>query len=175
TRVLVVGTGVVGRGIARAFQGAGCVVEGLSRKGASQEPFARVHPVAEFAAAVRGARWLVLACPLTEDTWHLMDRGRLSQCDGAYLINVGRGALVQEELLPEALDQGWLRGAALDVFETEPLPAASPLWDRPEVTVSPHISGLTTIPGAGNGFLATLAAVEAGQRPALAVDPARGY
>jgi D-2-hydroxyacid dehydrogenase (NADP+) len=175
TRVLVVGTGAVGRGIARAFLVAGCAVDGASRRGAPREPFRRVHPIADFAAAVRGVRWLVLACPLTEATHHLLDRTRLAHCDGAYLINVGRGALVQEELLPEALDQGWLRGAALDVFETEPLPPGSSLWDRPEVTISPHISGLTTIPGAGDGFLASLEAVEAGRRPALAVEPALGY
>ena len=175
TRVLVVGTGVVGRGIAHAFLGAACTVEGVSRSGAPREPFGRVHPIADFAEAVAGIRWLVLACPLTEDTHHLLDRTRLSLCDGAYLINVGRGPLVQETLLPEALDRGWLRGAALDVFETEPLPPESPLWDRPEVTVSPHISGLTTIPGAGDGFLSSLEAVEAGRRPALAVDPAQGY
>jgi phosphoglycerate dehydrogenase-like enzyme len=83
--------------------------------------------------------------------------------------------LLEEEALPEALDQGWLSGAALDVFEVEPLPAASPLWSRAEVTISPHISGLTTIPGAGDGFLTCLEAVEAGRRPALAVDAARGY
>lgn len=175
TRVLVAGTGAVGRGVAHAFLGAGCAVEGVSRSGAAREPFGRVYPMADFADAVRGARWLVLACPLTEDTYHLLDRRRLSQCEGVYLINVGRGPLIEEGLLPEALDQGWLGGAALDVFETEPLPQESPLWARPEVTISPHISGLTTIPGAGDGFLASLEAVEAGRRPPLAVDPARGY
>ncbi len=175
TRVLVVGAGAVGQGIANAFLGAGCVVEAVSRAGGPRAPFGRVRAIADFAEAVRGARWLVLACPLTEETYHLLDRARLPLCDGAYLINVGRGALVQEALLPEALDRGWLRGAALDVFETEPLPAESPLWDRAEVTISPHISGLTTIPGAGDGFLACLEAVEAGRRPALAVDSTRGY
>lgn len=175
TRVVIVGTGAVGRGIARAFLGAGCRVDGASLSGTPKAPFAAVHSMAEFEGAVRGARWLVLACPLTEQTFHLLDRQRLAQCDGAYLINVGRGPLLEEGALPEALDQGWLRGAALDVFEVEPLPAASPLWSRPEVTISPHISGLTTIPGAGDGFLTCLEAVEAGRRPALAVDPARGY
>lgn len=175
SRVVIVGTGAVGREIARAFLGAGCRVDGVSHSGSPKEPFEGVHAIAEFERAVRGARWLVLACPLTEETFHLLDRRRLAQCDGAYLINVGRGPLVQEEVLPEALDQGWLAGAALDVFETEPLPADSPLWSRPEVTVSPHISGLTTIPGAGDGFLTCLEAVEAGRRPTLAVDPSRGY
>jgi D-2-hydroxyacid dehydrogenase (NADP+) len=175
SRVVVVGTGAVGRGIARAFLGAGCRVAGVSLSGAARDLFEQVHPIAEFGAAVRTARWLVLACPLTEQTFHLLDRKRLLQCDGAYLINVGRGPLLEENALPEALDRGALSGAALDVFETEPLPAESPLWSRPDVTVSPHISGLTTIPGAGEGFLSCLGDVEAGRRPALAVDPARGY
>lgn len=175
TRALIVGTGAVGRGIARAFLGAGCAVDGISRSGAPREPFGRVHPAEEFPTAVRAARWLVLACPLTEETFHFLDRSRLSACDGAYLINVGRGPLLEESLLPEALDTGKLSGAALDVFETEPLPPESQLWERANVTISPHISGLTTIPGAGDGFLACLAEVAIGRRPTLAVDVQRGY
>jgi glyoxylate/hydroxypyruvate reductase A len=93
----------------------------------------------------------------------------------AYLINIGRGAIVDLADLVAALDAGVIAGAALDVFEVEPLPATSPLWALPEITLSPHISGLTTIPGAGDGFLACLAEVEAGRRPALAVDVRRGY
>jgi phosphoglycerate dehydrogenase-like enzyme len=117
----------------------------------------------------------VLACPLTEETFHFLNRARLAECGGTYLINVGRGRLVEEPALVEALDQGSLAGCALDVFETEPLPADSPLWARAEVTISPHISGLTTIPGAGDGFLQCLVEVEAGRKPRLAVDTARGY
>jgi phosphoglycerate dehydrogenase-like enzyme len=175
TRALIVGTGAVGRGIGGAFLGAGCVVDGLSRRGEPREPFATVWPGARFMEAVRGARWLVLACPLTEETFHFLNRARLAECGGTYLINVGRGRLVEEPALVEALDHGWLAGCALDVFETEPLPADSPLWARAEVTISPHISGLTTIPGAGDGFLQCLVEVEAGRTPRLAVDTALGY
>jgi phosphoglycerate dehydrogenase-like enzyme len=175
SRVLIVGSGTVGRGIARAFLGAGCVVDGISRSGAARKPFAAVYPSQHFHTAVLGARWLVLACPLTEETHHFLDQRRLAQCGGAYLINVGRGPLIEEAALPEALNSGWLAGAALDVFEKEPLPESSPLWDRLDLAISPHISGLTTIPGAGDGFLACLNDVEAGRRPALAVDPVRGY
>jgi len=175
TRALIVGTGTVGRGIARAFLGVGCGVEGVSRSGAPRAPFGQVSAVSGFAEAIRGARWLVLACPLTEATFHFLGSARLAECSGAYLINVGRGPLVDQAVLPEALERGWLAGCALDVFEAEPLPADSPLWDRKEVTISPHISGLTTIPGAGDGFLACLAEVEAGRVPALAVDSRRGY
>jgi D-2-hydroxyacid dehydrogenase (NADP+) len=175
TRALVVGTGTVGAGIARAFQGLGCLVDGLSRSGSPREPFGRVDPIERFGEAIRGARWLVLACPLTEDTFHLLDRARMEQCGGSYLINVGRGMLVEEAALPEALDRGWLAGAALDVFEREPLPESSPLWLREDVTISPHISGLTTIPGAAAGFLEVLGDLEAGRLPRLAVERSRGY
>lgn len=175
TRALIVGTGTVGQGIARAFLAVGCRVEGVSRSGSPRAPFGRVYPVSRFVEAIQEARWLVLACPLTEATFHLLDRVRLANCGGTYLINVGRGPLVDEAVLPEALEQGWLAGAALDVFEKEPLPEGSPLWDRSAITISPHISGLTTIPGAGDGFLGCLADVEAGRVPALAVDPAQGY
>jgi phosphoglycerate dehydrogenase-like enzyme len=175
TRAVIVGTGAVGRGVARAFLGVGCLVDGVSRGGAAREPFGRVFPLAQFAEALEECRWLVLACPLTEETFHLLDRARLAECRGAFLINVGRGRLVEEAALPEALERGTLSGAALDVFETEPLPAESPLWGHPDVSVSPHISGLTTIAGAGAGFLASLVEVELGRHPLLAVDRARGY
>ena len=174
-RVVIAGTGMVGRGVAHRFAAMGCVVDGLSRSGAGREPFHAVRPMAEFAAAVAGARWLVLAMPLTEATWHLLDRERLAACGGAYLINIGRGALLDEAVLPEALDQGHLSGAALDVFETEPLPASSPLWAHPKVTVSPHCSGVTTTPAAGDGFLECLAAVERGELPRWVVDRVVAY
>jgi phosphoglycerate dehydrogenase-like enzyme len=175
TRVLVAGTGMVGAGIARRFAALGCGVDGLSRSGRGTEPFAAVHRLEDLAEAVQGTRWLVLALPLTEDTFHLFDRRRLAQCGGAYLINVGRGAIVDEGALPGALDAGWLSGAALDVFEREPLPPDSPLWRHPTVTLSPHCSGLTSVAGAGEGFLDCLAAVERGERPRWAVDRAVGY
>ena len=175
TRALIVGTGTVGAGIARAFQGLGSVVDGVSRSGQAREPFRAVSSIAGFAGAVAGAQWLVLACPLTEETFHLLNRDRLSACGGAYLVNVGRGMLVEEEALPEALDQKWLSGAALDVFEREPLPEESPLWRREDVTISPHISGLTTVPGAAAGFLEVLGDLEGGRMPRLKVDLRKGY
>jgi phosphoglycerate dehydrogenase-like enzyme len=124
---------------------------------------------------MEGADWLILALPLTEDSFHLFDRQRLSECSGAYLINVGRGAVIDEGALPAALDKGSLSGAALDVFEREPLPPDSPLWRHPGVTISPHCSGLTTVDGAGEGFLECLEAVERGETPKWAVRREEGY
>lgn len=174
-RALILGTGSVGRGVARAFRALGCATTGLSKGGITSPDFHRVFSVDRFAELVPEADWLILAAPLTEATRHFLDRARLQQCSGVYLMNGGRGALIDESALPEALDQGWLGGAALDVFEREPLPADSPLWNHPKVTISPHVSGPSTLAATVEGFLECLAAVERGQRPRLAVDPNRGY
>ncbi|MHB1070129.1 MAG: NAD(P)-dependent oxidoreductase, partial [Gemmatimonadaceae bacterium] len=113
--------------------------------------------------------------PDTPTTRGLFSRGVMARCRGAVLLNAGRGTVVDEAALPEALDRGWLRGAALDVFAVEPLPASSPLWDDPRVMISPHCSGPTTVGGAVDGFLACLEALERRQLPKWTVDRARGY
>jgi len=82
---------------------------------------------------------LVLACPLTEQTRDLVNAARVALLPaGAIVVNVARGQVIDEPALTEALASGRLGGAALDVFDTEPLPDASPLWDLPNVLVSPH-------------------------------------
>ncbi|MGH7714039.1 MAG: NAD(P)-dependent oxidoreductase, partial [Gemmatimonadaceae bacterium] len=91
------------------------------------------------------------------------------------LINVGRGPVVDEQALISALGDGSLSGAALDVFEVEPLAPESPLWTNERVIVSPHIAGLTTTAGAGDGFLECLRELESGQLPRWTVDRTRGY
>jgi len=92
------------------------------------------------------ADFVVLAAPVTPDTRALIDATRLRQMKpDAYLINVGRGALVDEMALAEALREGRLGGAALDVFEHEPLAPDSPLWDLPGVLITPHSAGLTEL------------------------------
>lgn len=175
TKAVVVGTGDVGGGIARALGGAGVIVEGVSRSGARRAPFSAVHPIAQLGQVVGGADWLILAVPLTEATYHLADAALLAQCRGSYLINVGRGGLVDEGALLAALDAGKVRGAALDVFETEPLPETSPLWAHPGVRVTPHVSGLSTVANAAKGFLDALGSLERGEKPEMAVEVGRGY
>jgi phosphoglycerate dehydrogenase-like enzyme len=176
TRALLVGTGDVGSAVARQLAALGVHVTGVSRTGRSREPaFSAVYPVDALPHLVGDAQWIVLTLPITPATRGIVSRDILSRCRGAVLLNAGRGAVVDEASLPEALDRGWLRGAALDVFETEPLPASSPLWSDPRVMVSPHISGLTTTAGAGDGFLECLADLEAGRLPSWVVDRERGY
>lgn len=173
---VVVGTGDVGSHVARLFAALGCTVHGISRSGRGDPSvFSNVSSVAELPNLVASADWLVLMVPLTAETDGLIDRELLSRCKGVVLINAGRGRVVEQAALPEALEKGWLRGAALDVFEVEPLPATSPLWDDPRVMISPHNSGPTTIAATVPGFVESLEAIERGLVPPLAVDRERQY
>lgn len=175
TKAVVVGTGDVGSGVAQAFSGAGANVIGISRSGTPRSPFAAVHPIGKLGEVVGPADWLILAAPLTEETFHLANTALFSACRGIYLINVGRGVLVDEAALLVALEARSVRGASLDVFETEPLPESSPLWSHAGVMISPHVSGLSTVANAAKGFLDALNSLERGERPGTAVDPSRGY
>ena len=176
TRALVVGTGDIGRAIATSLRALGVHVTGVSRSGtADASVFPAVHPSSALGTLVADADWIVVAVPDTPASRGLISREVLARCRGAVLLNAGRGSVVEEGALPHALDQGWLRAAALDVFATEPLPADSPLWGDPRVMVSPHISGLTTISGAAHGFLECLESLERGELPKWAVDRERGY
>ena len=104
--------------------------------------FGQIRPVAELAEAVADADVVLDALPLTPETHHLFDAQVFAAMrPTARFVNVGRGATVDEPSLIRALQAGQLSGAALDVFETEPLPADSPLWDLPGVIVSPHMCG----------------------------------
>ncbi|MCC7052013.1 MAG: D-2-hydroxyacid dehydrogenase [Gemmatimonadaceae bacterium] len=176
THVVVVGMGDVGTHVGRLFAALGCRVSGVSRTGQGDPViFGERHTTDELAEVASRADWLILTVPLTPATRGLVNEQVLSACRNVVLMNAGRGAVVDEALLPRALAEGWLRGAALDVFEVEPLPATSPLWADPRVMVSPHVSGLTTIEGAVDGFLECLATFESGQVPKWVVDRDRGY
>jgi phosphoglycerate dehydrogenase-like enzyme len=128
---VVVGGGPIGRAIAHLLEAVGMVVELVGRREFDGLP--RLLPRAD---------WLVLAAPLTETTRGMLDATALALLPPtARVINVGRGALVVEPDLVEALRARRIAGAALDVFASEPLPTDSPLWTLPGVIVSPHMSG----------------------------------
>ncbi|MBC8087145.1 MAG: D-2-hydroxyacid dehydrogenase [Phycisphaerae bacterium] len=176
TNALIVGTGDVGVHVARAFGAMGCDVRGVSRSGTGDTAaFSTVWRASELREVVRDARWIIVVLPLTNETRGLISREVLSHCTGAVLMNAGRGPVVEEHAIPEALEQGWLSGAALDVFEQEPLPAASPLWTDSRVMISPHIAGLTTVEGAVAGFVECLRDLEQGKTPKWKVDRERQY
>jgi phosphoglycerate dehydrogenase-like enzyme len=143
-RVVVVGTGSIGRAVAQLLRAAGMDVVGVGRTARERDAdFAIVYSSGQLRAAVADADYVVVAAPLTDSTRGMFDSAMLTAMKPtSRLINVGRGPIVDERALAEALQDGRLAGAALDVFEVEPLPETSPLWQEvPNVIVSPHMSG----------------------------------
>ncbi len=137
----VVGLGPIGLEVARLGAALRMRVVGVRRAPRGDEP-CETWPLERLDALCAIADALVLAIPLAPETQHLLDARRLALLPrGAYLVNVGRGALVDEAALVASLASGHLGGAGLDVFEVEPLPAESPLWSMPNVLVTPHNSG----------------------------------
>jgi glyoxylate/hydroxypyruvate reductase A len=139
-RVLLVGLGAVGGQIARTLDELGIEVWGLRRTGRSAPPgVRRLIPRMQLVSALAAVDAIVLAAPYTPETHHLIGAAEIGAMPAhAVVVNVGRGQLVDEPALVAALEAGRLGGAVLDVFETEPLPDDSPLWELSNVLVSPH-------------------------------------
>jgi phosphoglycerate dehydrogenase-like enzyme len=141
TRALVVGLGGIGRQVARTLAAAGVEVIGAGRPGREYDVPGVSGYVTDTAIdeVLPGVGAVVLACPLTERTRHLIGARQLALLPrGAIVVNVARGAVIDEAALAAALASGHLGGACLDVFEREPLPDSSPLWAMGNVLVSPH-------------------------------------
>lgn len=142
SRVLVVGAGSVGREVATLLGALGMEVIGTARRARQDPAFRRVHRQQDLPALLGDADYVVITAPLTDDTRGLFDRRHFGLMKpGAVLINVGRGAIVRTDALLAALAGGRLAGAALDVFEEEPLAPDHPLWDTPNVMLSAHMAG----------------------------------
>ncbi|QYJ15805.1 Glyoxylate/hydroxypyruvate reductase B [Rubrobacter xylanophilus DSM 9941] len=139
----IVGMGSIGRAIAARAKPFGMRVVGVKRTVRENDP-AREHadellPVGKLRAALARADYVAVTLPHTPETERLLDEETIAAIKpGAYFANVGRGAVVDEAALAGALRSGHLSGAALDVFETEPLPQNSPLWELENVIISPH-------------------------------------
>jgi phosphoglycerate dehydrogenase-like enzyme len=142
-RALVVGTGPIGRAIGRKLTANGLLVTGIGRTARPGDPDLRdVRAFDNLPELLPEADYLVLAAPLTDATRGMIDATVLAAMKPtARLINVGRGQLVDERALVSVLAANRIAGAALDVFVDEPLAESSPLWELPNVLVSPHMSG----------------------------------
>lgn len=142
TTAVIVGVGPVGRASARLLRAVGVRVRGVGRTARTGDPdFGEVSASTDVIRLLPEADWVVLVAPLTEETRGMIGAAELAAFrPTARLINVGRGGLVDEAALAEALHAGTLAGAALDVFAQEPLPPSSPLWHQPGLLVSPHMS-----------------------------------
>lgn len=138
--VLVIGLGTVGATVARFCRALGLHVIGVRRKPRRpDDPVDELHTLAALPQLLPRCDWVVLACSLTPETRRIINARTLALLPrGSRLVNVCRGGVVDEPAVIEALKSGRLGGAYLDVFEEEPLPADSPLWDLPNVIVSPH-------------------------------------
>lgn len=141
----VFGLGTIGEAIAKRGLGFKMEVLGIKRNPDDYDgclPAGQVHDPDNFYEILPETDVLVSIVPLTEETHHAIDAPVFDRLPNtAFVINVARGSVIDEDALIKALESGKIAGAALDVFETEPLPVESPLWDRDDVLVTPHVAG----------------------------------
>jgi len=141
--ILVVGAGSIGRQIARVCGAIGLAVDGVGRQARpGDDDFGAIYAQADLISVLPDYDFVVIAAPLTPDTKSLFGAAEFqAMASSARLINIGRGPIVRTADLVAALQEGEIDGAALDVFEQEPLPAEHPLWDLPNVAISAHMAG----------------------------------
>jgi phosphoglycerate dehydrogenase-like enzyme len=139
--VLIVGVGDMGGAVAVAARGLGYHVLGVRRSGAPHPDVGRMYQPEEIDEALPVADVVVLTAPLTAETSMLIDRRRFGLFKrGAGLINIGRAGLIDHAALVEALEDGTVSSAVIDVYDPEPLPSDSPLWHVPNLLLMPHVS-----------------------------------
>lgn len=178
TTMTIIGVGNIGAAVKRRGAACGMNVRGVVRRGRQIEGVEAMFTPERLLEAIKEVDWVVLACPLTTETFHLIGEEELRAMGaGSVLINVARGKVVDEEALVTALSQGWIAGAGLDVFEEEPLPADSPLWGLSNVLVTPHVSGSQSdyMGGATAIFCDNLRRYLTGQPLRNVVDKRLGY
>jgi len=180
--VLIVGLGRIGEAIAARARPFGVRLVALKHDPSTRHDAGvavdELLPMDALDDALGGADHVCLTVPLTRATHHLIDARRIARLRaGAFIYNVSRGAVIDEAALVAALRAGKLGGAGLDVFEEEPLPETSPLWDLENVILTPHVSGVTPLyfERAAALFADNLDRFLAGQPLANRFDPARGY
>ncbi|NHZ95088.1 glyoxylate/hydroxypyruvate reductase A [Massilia sp. CCM 8734] len=172
----VMGMGMLGRRVLDSLAQFGFPLRGWSRGHKEIDGvtcFAGEDGLDEF---LRGTRVLVCMLPLTPDTTNLLARANLSKLpEGAFVVNVARGAHLAEPDLLTLIKSGHIAGATLDVFRNEPLPGPHPFWDEPRITITPHISALTLRSESVAQIAGKIGALERGEAVADVVDRARGY
>ena len=141
----LIGMGAIGEKTAEKAKGLNMRVLGLRRRPEKTSPWVdRMYGPDELLEMLPQADWVIITAPLTRETKGFIGERELrAMKNTAYIINIGRGAIIQEQVLIRALREGWIAGAGLDVFEQEPLPEDSPLWDMENVIITPHYAGLT--------------------------------
>jgi phosphoglycerate dehydrogenase-like enzyme len=177
--VAILGFGALGTATAEAARDLGLRVRVIRRNPAPDPRADAVFGTDRLAEALTGADFLVIAAPLTAETHGLIDGPALDRlAEGAGVVNIGRGPILDTAALCERLDSGRLSGAVLDVFDQEPLPATSPLWDQKNLILTPHVlldDPDNYIQRALDIFFAELERYRAGEPFANRIDPETGY
>ncbi len=174
--VAILGLGELGRAVAVTLQSLGFDVRGWSRRPKELPGIITLSGDDGLAAVLREAEIVVTLLPATPDTDGLIDARRLALLPpGARLLNPGRGGLIDDAALLEALDSGQLAHATLDVFREEPLPAGHPFWANPRITVTPHVAAETRPETAALTVAENVRRGEAGEPFLHVVDRAAGY
>lgn len=143
---LIIGVGSIGEEIARLLKEFGMKVYGIRNSGKPSLYVEKMYTSIEDCDILPLADYVISILPLTKDTYHLIGENVFNRMkNSSYFINVGRGKVVDERALINALKNKVIKGAALDVFEEEPLREDSPLWDMENVIITPHIAGVTPL------------------------------
>ncbi|MEH1841307.1 MAG: D-2-hydroxyacid dehydrogenase [Nostoc sp.] len=176
--LLILGTGNIGQAIASRAKAFGVTVWGSRRHPEPLANFDKIVGADEWRSLLPAADYVVIATPLTPETKGLIDEAALrSMRQSAYLINIARGAIVDEAALLTALREGWIAGAGLDTVATEPLPPESPLWSLPNAFITPHCSALSPRlkERIAQLFIENLKRYQTGQPLQNVVDKQAGY
>jgi len=172
----VLGLGVLGTHVAKALVSFGLPVRGYSRSAKQIDGVKTYAGEAQFDAFLDNLKVLVNLLPHTPDTHDVLNARTFgSLANGAYLINVARGAHLVEQDLLESIARGQIAGATLDVFREEPLPPDHPFWQEPRITMTPHISALTLREDSVAQIARKIEALQRGEPIGGVVDLARGY
>lgn len=172
----IVGLGEIGREIARIARAFGMRVIGVSRSGRKLPGAEAIYQPRALARALARCDFAVVTLPLTRETRGLIGERELRAMNPtAWILNIGRGPVIQEQALLRALHERWIAGAVLDVFEIEPLPPDHPFWGLPNVVVTPHIAGPSIPEQIAPGFNDNLRRYLQGKPLRSVVNRSQGY
>lgn len=178
TTMCILGTGHIGAAVARLAQAFGITTRGVRRSQSPADYFDEIVDTAHLTDAMASADYFVVACPLTSETHELIGAAELAALPaGSFVVNVARGAIIDEDALLKALSSGHLGGAFLDAHVQEPLPPDHPFWSMESVVVTPHDSHASQLMGDRHValFCENLNRSLNGQPLENVVDPSRGY
>lgn len=174
-KVAILGTGYMGKGIARLLESVGMDVVGVNSDGREINGFRRVVTISDLKTLNTQIDIIISTLPITDNSYHLLDNDFFSSFKNIHFINCGRGKVVNSTDLITALENGYVRLASLDVFEKEPLPDDSELWQNSRIIITPHQASLTSLTDVLDSFEIALDAIINSRKCDLRADVKRGY